>query len=134
MSMPFRFYPNNLPTIILTQALCFISKVLFSYRFLKLPEPQGINRGAAKLGLAKQKGKRRKGSKMLEWLKNILGDGYTEDIDKRVSSEIGKAFVSKADFNVANENYKQLMKTAQKDKLALDNLGDTPTQIANLTA
>ena len=71
---------------------------------------------------------------MLEWLKNILGDGYTDDIDKRVSSEIGKAFVSKADFNVANENYKQLMKTAQKDKLALDNLGDTPTQIANLTA
>ena len=71
---------------------------------------------------------------MLEWLKNILGDGYTDDIDKRVSSEIGKAFVSKADFNVTNENYKQLMKTAQKDKIALDNLGDTLTRIAILTA
>ena len=29
----------------------------------------------------------------LEWLKGILGDKYTEDIDKQVSAEIGKAFV-----------------------------------------
>ena len=36
---------------------------------------------------------------MLDWLKTILGDNYTEDIDKKVSSEIGKAFVSKSDFN-----------------------------------
>lgn len=27
----------------------------------------------------------------LEWLKGILGDKYTEDIDKQVSAEIGKA-------------------------------------------
>ena len=27
---------------------------------------------------------------MLEWLKDILGDGYTEEIDKQVSNEIGK--------------------------------------------
>lgn len=26
----------------------------------------------------------------LEWLKGILGDKYTEDIDKQVSAEIGK--------------------------------------------
>lgn len=43
---------------------------------------------------------------MLEWLKNILGDSYTEDIDKKVSSEIGKGFVSKADFNTKNEELK----------------------------
>lgn len=36
---------------------------------------------------------------MLEFLKPILGDHYTEDIDKRISAEIGKGFVAKADFN-----------------------------------
>ena len=45
---------------------------------------------------------------MLEWLKTILGDAYTEDIDKKVSTEIGKNFVSKADFNTVNETKKQL--------------------------
>ena len=40
---------------------------------------------------------------MLEWLKAILGDAYTEEIDRQVSAEIGKAFVSRADFNAANE-------------------------------
>jgi hypothetical protein len=43
---------------------------------------------------------------MLEWLKAILGDGYTEEIDKEVSAEIGKGFVSKADFNAKNEELK----------------------------
>lgn len=36
---------------------------------------------------------------MLEWLKTILGDAYTEEIDKKVSEEIGKNFVARADFN-----------------------------------
>jgi len=44
----------------------------------------------------------------LEWLKTILGDTYTEDIDKQVSAEIGKAFVARADFNAANEAKKTL--------------------------
>lgn len=43
---------------------------------------------------------------MLEWLKTILGDSYTEEIDKRVSAEIGKGFVSKVDFNAKNEELK----------------------------
>ena len=45
---------------------------------------------------------------MLEWLKTILGDAYTEDIDKKVSAEIGKGFVAKADFNTLNEEKKNL--------------------------
>ena len=45
---------------------------------------------------------------MLEWLKAILGDSYTEEIDRRISAEIGKAFVSKADFNTVNEAKKSL--------------------------
>lgn len=36
---------------------------------------------------------------MLEWLKTLLGDAYTPEIDTAVSQEIGKGFVSRADFN-----------------------------------
>ena len=35
---------------------------------------------------------------MLEWLKEILGDGYTEEIDGKVSAEIHREFVAKAEF------------------------------------
>nr|DAK78398.1 MAG TPA: minor structural protein [Caudoviricetes sp.] len=54
---------------------------------------------------------------MLEWLKTILGDTYTEDIDKKVSDEIGKGFVSRADFNSANEAKKTLEgQISERDK------------------
>ena len=43
---------------------------------------------------------------MLDWLKTIMGDAYTEDIDKKVSEEIGKGFASKADFNAQGEKLK----------------------------
>lgn len=45
---------------------------------------------------------------MLDWLKTILGDAYTEDLDKKVAAEIGKNFVAKSDFNATNEAKKQL--------------------------
>mgnify|MGYP000458357928 FL=1 len=48
---------------------------------------------------------------MLEWLKPILGDSYNDEIDKRVSQEIGKNFVSKTDFNLKSE----ALKTAEKN-------------------
>lgn len=58
---------------------------------------------------------------MLEWLKTILGENYTEDIDKQVSAEIGKAFVARGDFNTkndelkrANDTIKDLQDTAKK--------------------
>ncbi len=44
----------------------------------------------------------------LEWLKTILGDAYTDEIEKKVSEEIGKGFVAKADFNAKNEALKEL--------------------------
>ena len=44
----------------------------------------------------------------LEWLKNILGAAYTPEIDKSVSQEIGKGFVSRADFNDVNAKKKEL--------------------------
>lgn len=53
---------------------------------------------------------------MLEWLKKILGDSYTEEIDKAVSAEVGKQFVSRVDFNAVNEE----KKTAQGALLERD--------------
>lgn len=59
---------------------------------------------------------------MLEWLKPILGDSYNDEIDKRVSQEIGKNFVSKTDFNLKSE----ALKTAEK------NLGERDRQLNEL--
>ncbi len=44
---------------------------------------------------------------MLKWLKEILGEGYTEEIDRQISAEIEKGFVSKADFSAAKEEMKK---------------------------
>ena len=43
----------------------------------------------------------------LEWLKTVLGDAYTEDIDKSVSAEIGKGFVARSDYNALNKTKKR---------------------------
>ena len=45
---------------------------------------------------------------MLEWLKTVLGEAYTDDIEKKVSDEIGKNFVARADFNAKLEEIKTL--------------------------
>ena len=45
---------------------------------------------------------------MLEWLKNILGDKYTPEIDTAVSQEIGKSFVARADFNTKTAKITEL--------------------------
>ncbi len=36
----------------------------------------------------------------LDWLKPILGDTYSDELDGKISAEIGKHFVSREDFNV----------------------------------
>ena len=43
---------------------------------------------------------------MLDFLKEILGDAYTEDIDTRVSEEVGKRFVAKSDFTAKSNELK----------------------------
>ena len=45
---------------------------------------------------------------MLEFLKEILGDGYTAEIDQKISAEIGKRFVGRDDYNSKNEATKAL--------------------------
>ena len=43
-----------------------------------------------------------------EWLKNIIGESYTEETDKKVADELGKLFIAKADFDSVNEAKKAL--------------------------
>lgn len=59
---------------------------------------------------------------MLEWLKNILGGAYTDEIDAKVSSEIGKNFVSKADFNQVNTAKKKAEEDVKARDQQLDDL------------
>lgn len=44
---------------------------------------------------------------MLEWLKTILGEGYTPDIDKAVSGEIAKAYVARSDHEAQSAKLKE---------------------------
>lgn len=54
---------------------------------------------------------------MLDWLKPILGEGYSDEIDSKISAAIGQNFVSKKDFNELNETKKTLEKTVgERDK------------------
>ena len=76
---------------------------------------------------------------MLDWLKNILGEAYSEEIDKKVSEEIGKNFVARADFNTMNTEKKNLADTVKERDKQLETLkastGDIEalkTQIATL--
>ena len=59
---------------------------------------------------------------MLSWLKDILGDNYTEDIEKKISQEIGKNFVSKADFNAKNDALKSLETQVRERDTQLETL------------
>ena len=62
---------------------------------------------------------------MLEWLKNILGDGYTDEVDAKVSAEIGKNFVSKADFNQVNAAKKKAQQALNDAKRKAESLKRT---------
>lgn len=59
---------------------------------------------------------------MLSWLKDILGDIYTEDIEKKISQEIGKNFVAKADFNAKNDALKNLEAQVRERDTQLETL------------
>ena len=39
----------------------------------------------------------------LTWLKDIVGEAYTEEMDEAACQDIGKHFVSKADFNAKSQ-------------------------------
>lgn len=52
----------------------------------------------------------------LQWMKDILGDAYTEDMDAKVCAALGERFVSRQDFNDKNAKLKEV--EAQASQLA----------------
>lgn len=59
---------------------------------------------------------------MLIWLKEILGELYTDEIDSSISKKIGENFVSRTDFNEKNEAVKRLEKDVKDRDAQLDTL------------
>lgn len=59
----------------------------------------------------------------LEWLKEILGEAYSEELEEKISGQIGKSFVSKADFNKAKGDLKTANETIQTQGLQLQEAG-----------
>lgn len=54
---------------------------------------------------------------MLTWLKELLGESYSEEIDKKVEKQIGKEYVPKSDLDVLGEVKTQLEKEVEtRDK------------------
>lgn len=58
----------------------------------------------------------------MDWLKEILGDAYTDDIGTKVSKAVGERFVSRADFNTLNETKKTLTKQISERDNQLEEL------------
>ncbi len=44
----------------------------------------------------------------LQWLKDLIGDAYTEELDAKVCQAVGERFVARADFNEKNGKVKDL--------------------------
>ncbi len=71
------------------------------------PEPPGLKRRGRK-------------EAMLYFLKEILGEVYTEDIDKKISEAVSKDFVTRSEFNVKNEAVKELEKQLNEASKTID--------------
>lgn len=69
---------------------------------------------------------------MLDWLKTILGEAYTEEIDKKISDEVGKGFVSRPDFNAAVGAKKQLEESLKERDAQLEALKVSTGDVAAL--
>ena len=53
----------------------------------------------------------------MEWVKNILGDVYTEEMEQKIAEEIGRGYVSRADFEAKDTEattLKEQLKEANK--------------------
>jgi multidrug efflux pump subunit AcrA (membrane-fusion protein) len=67
---------------------------------------------------------------MIEWLKTIIGESYTDALNAQVSKEIPKHFVAKVDFDKKSE----LLKDAQDEITSLKTqIGERDTQITELS-
>ncbi len=71
---------------------------------------------------------------MIDWLKTILGDAYTEEIERKISEEIGKNFVARADFNTLNTEKKALADTVKDRDEQLEALKSSTGDVEALKA
>ena len=69
---------------------------------------------------------------MLDWLKEILGDNYSEEIDKKVSAKIGENFVSRTDFNEKNTALKKANDTIKERDEQLEKLKNEAGDVESL--
>ena len=89
--------------IIITAFCSQMQSAVFISKFIRHPEQNGV---AQYWDWPSKKGARERTD--MDWLKDILGDAHTEDIDKKIASYIGKNFVSKADFRAESDKVKNL--------------------------
>ena len=69
---------------------------------------------------------------MLDWLQEILGDAYSNDMERKISDEIGKGFVSRADFNAVNERKKRLEEQLREsDETSCVSMSKTPPKFCS---
>lgn len=69
---------------------------------------------------------------MLEWMKEIFGDAYTEELDKKVSKKIGELFVSRADFNARTGELETARKTITEHEGTIATLQAAKTNAEDL--
>ena len=65
----------------------------------------------------------------LQWMKEIMGDAYTEDLDAKVCQAVGERFIARTDFNDKNAKVKEL--ETQVTQLA-DTVKTRDTQLEEL--
>ena len=68
----------------------------------------------------------------LTWLKEIIGDAYTDEMDTAVSKKIGELFVSREDFNTVNTAKKTLEDTVSDRDKQLEQLKNSTGDIEAL--
>ena len=69
---------------------------------------------------------------MLEWMREIFGDAYTEELDKKVSKKIGELFVSRADFNARTGELETARKTITEHEGTIATLQAAKTNAEDL--
>lgn len=64
----------------------------------------------------------------LEWVKNILGDVYTEEMEQKIAEEIGKGYVSRADFEAKDTEATTLKEQLKEANKAMEGFKDLDVQ------
>ena len=59
---------------------------------------------------------------MFEFLKELIGEAYTDEVEKKVAQEVGKAYVPKSKYDEVNSDKKALEKTISDGDAQLEAL------------